>query len=63
MLLINIEVSNKVFVNKKFVKLYKFSIMLLQNFIKLRLVNNKFVSNIIYIAQAIINLNEHIDIL
>ncbi len=63
MLLINIEVSNKVFVNKKFVKLYKFSIMLLQNFIKLRLVNNKFVSNIIYIAQVIINLNEHIDIL
>ncbi len=50
MLLINIEVFNKAFINKIFVKFYKFSIILLQNSIKLRLVNNKFISNIIYIA-------------
>ena len=50
MLLIDIEVSNKAFVNKKFIKLHKLSIILLQNSIKLRLINDKFVSNIIYIA-------------
>jgi len=50
MLLINIKVFNKVFINKKFVKLYKLFIILFRNFIKLRLANNKFVSNIIYIV-------------
>ena len=50
MLFINIKVFDKVFVNRKFVKLYKLSIILFQNFIKLCLTNNKFVSNIIYIA-------------
>jgi len=49
-LLINIEVFNKIFINKKFVKLYKLFIILFRNFIKLRLINNKFASNIIYIA-------------
>jgi len=60
MLLINIEIFNKVFINKKFIKFYKLSIILLQNSIKLRLINNKFASNIIYIAQIIINLSEYI---
>ncbi len=50
MLFINIEVFNKIFINKKFVKLYKLSIILFQNFIKLYLTNNKFASNIIYIV-------------
>ncbi len=50
MLFINIEVFDKIFINKKFVKLYKFSIILFRNFIKLYLINNKFISNIIYIA-------------
>jgi len=50
MLFINIEAFNKIFINKKFVKLYKLSTILLQNSIKLRLVDDKFVSNIIYIA-------------
>ncbi len=50
MLLINIKVFNRIFINKKFVKLYKLSIILLQNLIKLRLINNKFASNIIYVA-------------
>ena len=50
MLFINIKVFNRVFVNKKFVKLYKLSIMLFQNFIKLCLINNKFAFNIIYVA-------------
>ena len=50
MLLINIKVFNKVFVNKKFIKLYKFFIILFRNFIKLCLINNKFAFNIIYIA-------------
>ncbi len=50
MLLINIEVFSKVFINKKFIKLYKLSIILFRNFIKLCLINNKFVFNIIYIA-------------
>ena len=50
MLFINIEAFDKIFVNKKFVKLYKLSIILLQNSIKLRLVDNKFASNIIYVA-------------
>ncbi len=50
MLFINIEVFDRVFINKKFVKLYKLSTMLLRNFIKLHLINNKFASNIIYIA-------------
>ena len=56
-LFINIEVFNKVFVNKKFVKLYNFFFILLQNSIKLYLINNKFVSNIIYITQVTINLD------
>ncbi len=63
MLFINIEIFNRVFINKKFVKLYKLSIMLLRNFIKLRLINNKFISNIIYIAQVIINFSKYINIL
>ncbi len=50
MLFINIKIFNRVFINKKFVKFSKFSIILFQNFIKLRLINNKFVSNIIYIV-------------
>jgi len=63
MLLVNIEAFNRVFVDKKFVKLYKLSIMLLQNSIKLRLAKNKFVSNIIYVVQVTIDLNNYIDIL
>jgi len=63
MLFINIEIFNRAFINKKFVKLYKLSIMLLRNFIKLRLINNKFISNIIYIAQVIINFSKYINIL
>ncbi len=50
MLFIDIKVFDKVFINKKFVKLYKLFTMLLRNFIKLRLINNKFVFNIIYVA-------------
>ncbi len=50
MLLTNIKVFNKIFINRKFVKFYKLSIILLSNSIKLYFVNNKFVSNIIYIA-------------
>jgi len=50
MLLINIKIFDKVFINRKFVKLYKLSIMLFRNFIKLHLINNKVVSNIIYVA-------------
>ncbi len=50
MLLINIKIFNRIFVDKKFVKFYKLSIILFRNFIKLYLINNKFVSNIIYIA-------------
>ncbi len=50
MLLINIKVFNKAFINKKFIKLYKLSIILFRNFIKLRLINNKFISNIIYVV-------------
>ncbi len=63
MLFINIKVFNKVFINKKFIKLYKLFIILFQNFIKLHLINNKFVSNIIYIVEVIINLSKHINIL
>lgn len=47
-LFIDIETSNRVFVNRKFVKLYKFSTILLRNSIKLSFANNKFVSYIIY---------------
>jgi len=50
MLLIDIEAFNRVFVNKKFIKFDKLSIILLQSSIKLRFVNNKFVSNITYVA-------------
>lgn len=62
-LLIDIETSDRVFVDRKFVKLYKFFIILFQNSIKLRLADNKFASNIIYAAQVIINLSNYIDIL
>jgi len=62
-LLIDIKAFDRVFVNKKFIKLYKFSIILLQNSIKLRFANNKFASNIIYVAQVIIDLNNYIDTL
>jgi len=63
MLFIDIEAFDRIFVNRKFVKLYKFFIILLQNSIKLRFVNNKFVFNITYIAQVIINLDNYINIL
>ena len=61
-LFINIKVFNKKFVNKKFVKFYKFSITLLQNSTKLYFANNKFASNITYIAQVTINLSKYINI-
>ncbi len=63
MLFINIKVFDKVFINRKFVKFYKFFVILLQNLIKLCLANNKFVLNIIYVAQIIVNLSEYINIL
>jgi len=56
-LLIDIKAFNRIFVNKKFVKLYKLFTILLRNFIKLRLVNNKFALYITHIAQVTINLS------
>jgi hypothetical protein len=50
MLFINTKASSKVFVNKKFIKLYKIFTILLYNFTKLRLANKRFASYIIYIA-------------
>jgi len=50
MLLVNLKVLNKVFVNKKFVKFYKLFTMLLRKSIRLRLVNNKLALNINYVA-------------
>jgi len=50
MLLVDLKILKKVFVNKKFVKFYKLFTILLRKLIKLRLVNNKLILNINYVA-------------
>ena len=60
-LMIDTKILKWVFVNRKYVKFHKFSIARLQKFIKLKLTNNKFVLNIIYMIQITFNLNDHID--
>ena len=49
------------FVNRKYIKFHKFFIARLQKFIKLKLTNDKFILNIIYMIQITFNLNDHID--
>ena len=61
-LMIDTKASKRIFVNRKYVKFYKFFIVRLQKSIKLKLTDNKFISNIIYMIQITFNLNDHIDI-
>ena len=61
-LMINTKASKRVSINRKYIKFYKFFIVRLQKFIKLKLTDNKFILNIIYIIQMIFNLNDYIDI-
>ena len=61
-LMTNTKAFGRVFVNRKYVKLYKFFIVRLQKSIKFKLTNDKLVSNIIHMIQIIFNLNNHIDI-
>ena len=60
-LMIDTKVSRRAFVNRKYVKFYKFSIARLQKSIKLELTDDKLISNIIHMIQIIFNLNDHID--
>ena len=60
--MIDMKASKRTFVNRKYVKFYKFFIVRLQKSIKLKLTDDKFISNIIHITQIIFSLNDHIDI-
>ena len=60
-LMINTKASGQIFVNRKYVKFYKFFIAQLQKLIKFKLTDDKLVSNIIYMIQITFNLNGHID--
>ena len=60
-LMINIKVFERVFVSRRYVKLYKFFIVRLQKSIKFKLTNNKLVFNIIHMIQIIFSLNNHIN--
>ena len=59
--MINIKVSKQTFVNRKYVKFYKFLIARLRKLIKLRLTDNKLILNIFYMIQLTFNFNDHID--
>ena len=59
--MIDTKTSKRIFVNRKYVKFYKFFIARLQKFIKLKLTDDKLVLNIIYMIQITFNLNNHID--
>ena len=61
-LMTNTKISERIFVNRKYIKLHKFFIVRLQKSIKFKLTNDKLVSNIIYMIQIIFSLNSHIDI-
>ena len=61
-LMTNMKAFERIFINRKYVKLHEFFIAWLQKPIKLKLTNDKFMSNIIYMIQIIFNLNNHIDI-
>ena len=56
---IDIETSTLIFVNINFVKLHKILIVTLTKLVKLRLVDDKLVSNIIHMTQINLFLNEH----
>ena len=56
----NIEISILNFVNERFVRLYKFFIVIFVKFIKLRLTNNKLINNITHITQIKFNLTKHV---
>ena len=56
---IDIETSTLNFVNINFVKLHKISIVTLMKLVKLRLANNKLVSNITHITQINFFLSDH----
>ena len=60
-LMIDTKASKWVFVNRKYVKFHKFFIVRLQKSIKLKLTNDKLISNIIHMIQITFNLNDHID--
>ena len=60
-LMTDTKASEQIFVNRKYVKFYKFFIVRLQKFIKLKLTDDKLVLNIIYMIQITFNLNDHID--
>ena len=59
--MINTKVSKQAFINRRYIKLYKFFIVRLQKSIKLRLTNNILILNIIYMIQLTFSLNNHID--
>ena len=59
--MINTKVSKRAFINRRYVKLYKFLIARLQKSIKLQLTNDKLILNIIHMTQLTFSLNDHID--
>ena len=59
--MINTKISERTFINRKYVKFHKFFIARLQKLIKLRLTNDKLISNIIHMIQLMFNLNDHIN--
>ena len=59
--MIDMKVSKRTFINRRYVKFYKFFIVRLQKSIKLRLTDDKLILNIIYMIQLTFSLNDHID--
>ena len=59
--LINIEASIKTFVDMNYVKKYKLSTISLIKLCKLRLIDDKLKSNVIYIIRLQFTLKDHIE--
>ena len=59
--IISTKILKQAFINRKYIKLHKFSIVRLQRSIKLWLINNKLLLNIIYMTYLIISLVDHIN--
>ena len=60
-LMIDTKASKRIFINRKYIKFYKFFIVRLQKSIKLKLTDDKLVLNIIYMIQITFNLNDYIN--
>ena len=57
--LLNTSVDAREFINTKFIKRNKIFLMKIKKFIRLKLIDNKIILNVIYIIKINIKLNDH----